>query len=155
MALIQSSWAKGVKALPVSGEAGGVVAERFEINLADLPTLVVNDVLELAGLPAFHTIVGYTLDNDEVDAATAITVDVGIMSGEFGVVDSARTCGNQLFAASTALRTAAVTVGNSAAAFRLAPTDKDRGIGLKFTGIPAGGNQRTTGVLALTVLYKQ
>lgn len=155
MALIQSEWATRRKTAPIAEEAGGVVAERFEIDFADVAALSNGDIIELGVLPAHCTIVDYYLDNDDLDSngSPAANVDIGIMSGDFGDNDAARTCGDELFDGSTALQAAAFTRATVSEALRIAATDADRSIGVKFVAAPA--TQPASGVLALTVFYKQ
>jgi hypothetical protein len=153
MALIQSEWASGIKMLCVSGEAGNVVANRFVIEIADLPTLTAGDIIEIGGLPAHHEIVDWVLDNDSLDSGATADVDVGIMTGGYGEVDETRQCGDELFDGSTLLQSANVTRGSQAAGFRVAQVGYDRGIGMLINTAP--GTQTTTGQIILTVTAAQ
>lgn len=151
MAIVQSEWASGVKALCVSGEAGTVVANRFKVDIATLPTLTAGDILEIGGIPAHHEVIDWTLDNDALGAGT--DVDVGVMSGDYGSTDVARTAGNEFFDASVALATAGVARGDRPEGFRIAKSDKDRGIGVLVNTAP--GTQASSGYIIMTVLMAQ
>src|SRR5690606_36649576 len=96
--VIQSDWALGRKQAQTSREAGGVVAQRFEATIdADLD---VGDIVELAVLPAYHSVVAAILDTEAL--GSGVSVDVGIMSGAVGDPDGTRTCGDELFSAEDA-----------------------------------------------------
>ena len=153
--MYQSEWGRGLKSLAVSAEAGGVVAERFEIDIADLPALADGDKIEIGGLAAGHTVVDYHVDTDALDAngAAALDVNVGIMSGKLGEDDDTRAVGNEMFSASDVFNTAGVKRGSRSEAFRAGPGVYDRGIGIEVNTAPA--TQATSGVIALTVLSKQ
>lgn len=146
MALKQSKWAKGLKQVPESGEARGVVVERFEFSVDD--DLSVGDIIELAGLPAYHFPVDAVLDVEALGAST--TLDVGLMSGDYGDNDAARTCSNELFAAQSSASAAVVRMTKSAG-FQLASSSKSRSIGVKLggAGVTASG-QRITLILQYT-----
>lgn len=147
MALLLTDYGIRRKQIPVSGEAGGVVCERFELTLT--PALAASitsaEIIELAGLPARHTIVDATLDTDELGA---VTVSAGLISGEFGKKDDARTMGTELFngAADASIVRMSLQTG-----FRIAPSDLDRGIGLKFSGTVTPAGQK----VALILFTKQ
>lgn len=144
MAIVQSDWAIGRKQAPVSEEAGGVVAEKYKFTIkADL---ALNDIIELAILPAYHTIVDAIFICDEVGTAT---FNVGIMSGTVGSTDPARTSGTELFIAATDA-TVARTV--NPAAFRVTPIDSDRSIGVK---VLTAGITQTSQVIELVLFTKQ
>jgi hypothetical protein len=144
MAIVQSDWAIGRKQAPVSEEAGGVVAEKYTFKV--LHDLAANDIIELAILPAYHTIVDAILIVDEVGAAT---FNVGIMSGTLGSTDPARTSGTELFIAAT---DNAVARTVNPAAFRVLPIAADRGIGVKVLGSPI---VQTGQVIELILFTKQ
>lgn len=142
---IQSEWALGRKQTPTSREAGGVVAQRFEATIdADLD---VGDIVELAVLPAYHTVVDAILDTEALGAG--VNVDVGVMSGAVGDPDGTRTCGDELFSAEDA-SAAAVVRASASSAFTIAPADRDRSIGVKVSAAVTAGKK-----IALTVLMVQ
>lgn len=142
---IQSDWALGRKQAPTSREAGGVVAQRFEATIdADLD---VGDIVELAVLPAYHTVVDAILDTEAL--GTGVNVDVGVMSGAVGDPDGTRTCGDELFSAEDA-SAAAVVRASASSAFTIAPAGADRSIGVKVSAAVTAGKK-----IALTVLMVQ
>jgi hypothetical protein len=157
MALFRGKWAKRQKQLPHSREACGVVTERFEFDLSELGgvALQAGDVIELAGLPARHTVTDYILDNGDLDTngTPTLDVDIGIMTGEFGEDDAARTAGAEFFDDSTALQDPGLVRGSNSAGFRIDPADNDRGIGVLINVAPA--TQPANGVIALILSTKQ
>jgi hypothetical protein len=133
MSIVQSSWGALKRQAPVSGEAGGVVAERYTFTVPVGLTLAANDIIELAILPAYHTVLDATLVIDEAGTAT---FDAGIMSSIPGDTDQARTCGNELFAGAA---DAQATRMSKSAGFRIAPIAGDRSIGIKVLGASVVG----------------
>jgi hypothetical protein len=144
MAIVLSDWAIGRKQAPVSEEAGGVVAEKYTFKV--LKDLAANDIIELAILPAYHTIVEAIFICDELGAAT---FNIGIMSGTVGSTDPARTSGTELFIAAT---DNVVAHTANPAAFRVLPIQADRGIGVKVLG---AGIVQTGQVIELVLFTKQ
>lgn len=144
MAIVKSDWGSLRKQAPVSGEAGGVVAEKYKFTVS--ADLAVNDIIELAVLPAYHTIVDAILITDETGTAT---FDVGIMSGILGSPDQARTCGNELFAGAA---DASVTRMTKPAGFRVTQIEGDRAIGVK---VLTAGITQASQVIELVLFTKQ
>lgn len=144
MALFQSDWGKRIKQAPTSREAGGVVCEKYTYTVTG--NLAAGDIIELGVLPAYHDVVDAVLILDEAGTAT---YDLGIMSGEVGSPDPARTSGAQFFSG-----VADATVHRLAlpGAFRLAATDADRSIGLKVVG---AGITAASQVFTLVLFTKQ
>lgn len=131
--IIQSQIAKGSQPVASAFEAGTVVATRVTHTLTAAPTA--NDVLELAVLPARHRIVDIRLDT-----TGTITINkTGIMSGDVGSKDGARTVGDALITSGAA----------NADARALAPTEADRSIGCLLTSATPGA------VVSATILYAQ
>jgi len=140
---IQSEWALGRKQTPTSREAGVVVAQRFEVTIdTDLDE---GDIVELAVLPAYHTVVDAILDTEEL----GVSLDVGIMSGAVGDPDGTRTCGDELFRNEDA-SAEAVARPRESSAFTIAPADRDRSIGVKVSSSVTAGKK-----IALTLLMVQ
>ena len=133
---IQSDWVLGRKQTPTSREAGGVVAQRFEATIDT--DLDVGDIVELAVLPAYHTVVDAILDTEAL--GTGVSVDVGVMSGAVGDPDGTRTCGDELFSAEDA-SAAAVVRASESSAFTIAPADRDRSIGVKVSAAVTAGKK--------------
>lgn len=146
MALIQSPWAKGQKPVARPQTAWTVHAQLFVVDLTS-QAFAAGDILELAVLPPYARIVGAQLVT--VGALGAATVDIGLMSGNTGDLtnpdDSARTSGNELFAA--AALTAELTFISKSASLLLEPTEKDRSIGVKFSAAVAAGAGKKIGLL--------
>lgn len=138
MALYQSKWATRQRITPNSGCAGAEVAQLFEYTLSAAEALAANDIIELAVLPAGNVVTDAILVCDDLDTSGSATLafDVGLMSGEVGDT-GARTCGAELFAASTLGQAGGVARATLASAFTIAPSDKDRSIGVKVKAAPA------------------
>lgn len=147
MTLIQSKYAKGLIPIPYPAFAGAVVAHRYWHQLATAPAA--NDILELAALPHDCRVVDVILDSDDMDSGATLAFDVGVMSGDFGDNDPARTIGNEFFAASNVAQAGGVARPTKKEAFRTAPVGSDRSIGLKFTAAATGF---ASGIIGLTVL---
>lgn len=96
--------------------------------------LAATDVIEMVVLPAGYVATGVKLAVEDVDSngTPTITVDCGVVSGVPGVIDNARTCGTEAFAASTVGQTGGVQVDNKADISLLAPSTVDRAIGLRI-----------------------
>lgn len=144
----QSSHAKGVDIAPNPNFAGEVVCVRSTIALP--AGITINDRLELCILPANCVPVDAILVADDLDTATTITLDVGIMSGDVGVVDVARTVGAEIFAASNVAQAGGVARPTLASAFRIGASDKDRSIGALVKVAPTG----QAGSIDLILFYR-
>lgn len=118
----------------------------FEFTVPGTTALPKDDIIELGVLPANNEISGATLVCDDLDTGTTLTLDVGIMSGEVGDPNPARTCGAQLFAAATIGQGGGVAHTTLASAYTIAATDKDRSVGVKIaaaaTAHPSGAKVR-------------
>lgn len=117
-------------------------------------SVIVNDVIEMCVLPAGYVPISVTVLTEDLDSdgTPAVTLDCGIVSGTPGVVDSARTCGNEAFAASTVGQAGGIAVAVKTDFGFLAPTDADRSIGLK---IAAAADAAVTGAkIRMTVLAR-
>jgi len=144
MALIQSAWATGANPVARPQSAFAVHTELF---IMDIPAagVAIGDVIELGVLPPYATITDASLIT--TGSLGAGTVTVGVMTGETGELlnadNSARTVGNELFAAGTAI-TGGVLRISKADSLILAPSDKDRSIGIVLAGtaITAGAGKR-------------
>lgn len=118
--------------------AGDVVVNQFYVDLK-AADLVANNIIDLGILPAGHTITQATLVPDDLDAggSPAITLDVGLLSGTIGDAVSARTCGTELFSASTAAQTGTPASATGKSAYTIAASGADRSIGVKIVAAPA------------------
>jgi hypothetical protein len=148
MAVIQSKFAKGVIGAPYPAFAGHVVAKRFDHAFAAAPAL--NDIIELAPLPAGARVIDMIFDGDDLDSGTAMLVDVGIMSGEWGDESQSRTVGAEFFSASNLLQAGGVARPTLKTAFRTTPSGTNRSIGVK---IATAAGTFVAGSIGLTVLY--
>lgn len=124
--------------------AGDVIVNDY---FYDLPTAqnVTADIIDLGVLPAYHTISDMILIADDMDSATAMVMDVGIMSGTPGDTVTARTCGAEFFSGATTGQSGAIARPTLASAFKVLPTEADRSIGVKITtqaGTPVAGRIR-------------
>lgn len=98
--------------------------------------LAQNDIIEMLVLPADHVIVDAVVDADDLDSATSLDFDVGIMSGTPGLIDLNRTVGAQLFDGATTGQAAGVARATLRTAFVQMPANHDRSIGIKITTAP-------------------
>lgn len=151
MATRQTPWADGRETAPRPQTAGAVHCAKFvaEFNAGgNLGAVADGDVIEIGQLQPFATIVDAILVPE--GTYTSTTVKAGLMTGTAGDGVSARTCGAEIFAASTALTG---TVRNTlAAGFHIAPVGYPRGIGIQFdAAVTAASNKRVT----LLVFYIQ
>ncbi|SEH89706.1 hypothetical protein [Paraburkholderia hospita] len=137
MTILQSLWATGQRMTPIGDCAGDVVSQVFEFVLP-ATALQVGDIIELGPLLADNSVRDAILISDDLDSggAPAIAFDVGIMSGEVGDAVSARTCGNELFAASNVGQAGGVVRASAVSAFTIASTSNHRSIGAKVTTAP-------------------
>jgi hypothetical protein len=151
MALYRSAFAKGQRQAATAGTSGTVVTERFEYDLTGAVSL--NDIIEIGCIPARTRVVDMVLVSDDLDTngAPTLTYDVGVMSGDYGVNDAARTVGNEFFAADQVGRAGGSSRMSKKEGFTVAAADADRGIGVKIAAGPA--TSATTGKITLLVSY--
>jgi hypothetical protein len=148
--MLQSDTAKGLTPQANPCNAGEMVAHRavFAITAAQL---TLNQIIEMAALPADNTLIDVILDTTDLDTGTAaITLDVGIMSGTYGVSDGTRTCGAEIFSAVTTAQAGGVARPTLASAFGIARSHEDRGIGIKIKAAP---DTAAAGTIGLTLIY--
>lgn len=95
--------------------------------------LAADHVVEMVILPAGYVPVDFVYATEDLDSdgTPAITLDAGLISGTAGSADNARTCGNEAFAASTVGQAGGIARPTKAAFALIAPTDADRGFGVK------------------------
>jgi len=138
MAIIASKFTKHVTTAVSGGYAGHVIANDYFVDVT-AAQIVLNDIVDLGILPANHTVVDAILIPDDLDtnASPTVALDVGIMSGTPGDDTSARTCGTELFAASTAAQGGTPTRMSAKTGFTILPTANDRSIGVKFQAAAA------------------
>lgn len=131
MTIRTSKFASNQLAIVTADCAGDTVSNDFFYDLTAAQN-VTGDIIDIGTLPAYHTISDVVLIPDDLDSATSMTLDVGIMSGAPGSTDVSRTCGAEVFAASTAAQTGAVARPTLKTAFNILPTETDRSIGVKI-----------------------
>lgn len=150
MALLQNDYAKGIKAIPYPDNAATVVGHRFTAAIpATGDGTALNDIIEMAQIPAGCRVLDMILDSTDLDTGgPTITLDVGIMSGDWGDPDPARTCGAEFFAASTVAQAGTAARPTLATAFRTGVATNHRSIGVK---IAAAATAKAAGTIGLTV----
>lgn len=133
---------------PVPTPAGGeVVACRFPIALvaADLDA---NDCGAVAILPAGCVPVGLVVDSDDLDTNGTPTIAASVGPINAGESDLSSSWATGITAAQTG---ASAIVTLSTAAMRLAASQSDTKIGVKFTAASA---TKAAGTMGLTLLYR-
>lgn len=147
--LYRSDVAKGTAKIPYPDCSGDVVGHRASFSVP--ASVAAGDVIELCQLPAGCRLVDCFIDSDKLDAGTvAMLVDAGLISGDFGVADNARTCGTELFAASTVPQAGGVARPTLKTAYRIAPSNAPRGVGIKINTV---ANVPAVGIIGMTLLY--
>lgn len=133
MALFQSVQIVNNEPLPSAGGATDVIP--LVGDFTTVAGMVSGDIIEMVGLPAGYVPVAVTAAFG-ASAGAAFTTDCGVLSGNAGVNDAARTLANsEAWAADTGGQGAAGVVhAKKPAILLLAPTENDRGIGLKIVG---------------------
>lgn len=137
MATILSPFAKGTRATVNGDCAGDVVVNQFYVDLT-AAQVAAGAIIDIGTLPAGHTVVDATLIPDDLDTngSPTITLDVGLLSGTPGD-DAVRTCGAELFSASTAAQAGTPTRMSLKSGFTIASVGYDRSIGVKVNAGPA------------------
>lgn len=142
----------------VAGDAVPSAAGNEAVHLVGdytVPTgLAANDVIEMVVLPAGYVPIDAVLVAEDLDSngSPTVTLDLGLISGTAGAADNARTCGTEAFAASTVGQAGGVARPTKKDFGLIAPTDADRGIGLKLA---AGAATLVVGAkIRLTVIAR-
>jgi hypothetical protein len=132
MTIIESKFSSGQLGTVTGDCAGDVVVNDYFIDVT-AAQIEADNIFDLGILPAYHTVVDAILIPGDLDtnASPALTLDVGIMSGTPGDTETARTCGAELFSASTAAQGGTATRASAATAFKIKATEADRSIGVK------------------------
>ncbi len=138
--------------LPIAGSdcAGEVVANHYEFDITGV-NLALNDIIDMGVLEANATVVDAVLVCDDLDTnvSPALALDVGIMSGEVGSTSATRTCGNEMFAASTVAQAGGTARMSKTAGFRIARVGYNRSIGVKIQA--AAATEAASGKIGLIV----
>jgi hypothetical protein len=111
----------GVEVFEVTGD--------YTVKATDLA----NDVIELGGIPSGAIVVDMIIHHDGVGG----TADAGILSGEYGSKDNARTCGQEFGAALSLAAAGVVRLAKNTNG--VAATANERGWGVKLLGAPTAG----------------
>jgi hypothetical protein len=145
--IVQGAVALGQQGVAYPALAGDVSENKYQMAVP-ITGIVTGDILEIGILPANNVIIDAYIWSDAL--GTAVKFDVGIMSGDVGSKDTARTCGNEIFALfDAAAASTIITRMTKPAAPLLAATAVERSIGAKFNPISSGP---TAGNLYLVVL---
>ncbi len=101
--------------------------------------LVINDVIEMGAIPEGHIVTDVTFACEDTDSngSPLITVQAGIISGVYGVVDAGRTCGAEFFTTNTAPQAGGVVRASVAAGLMLTPNLDVVPYGLKVVAAAA------------------
>lgn len=130
------------QSLEVSGQRPAPVAYNAGDNMVTqgivLPgaALGINDILEAIVLPAGHVPVDLWYDADGFDSSTGLTLNVGVMSGGVGKIDTSRTVGTEFFSADTTARAGGMARTARAQSQRILATNFDRSIGALALAAP-------------------
>lgn len=136
MAIQQSAWAKGQEQSKRPHSAGAVHTQLFSYDAS--AGLLAADTLELGELPPYCKIVDAILFTE--GTFTGLTANVGLMSGEYGSTDAARTTGTDIYAAADL--TAFVRLVQKSTLL-LASSEASRGIGLRVSAdVTAGAGKK-------------
>ena len=97
---------------------------------------VIGDIVEMGAIPRNCIVVDVIVDNGALGASA--TLDVGVLSGEYGDAVLGRTMGNEFIAAGSAATSGVLRRNKVASA--VASSNLDRSWGVKFLGAnPAAG----------------
>lgn len=112
--------------------AGDVIVNQFYIDIT-AAQIAAGAMFDIGILPAYHTVVDMVLVPDALDSGVdAITLDVGMLTGDVGDATSDRTMGAEFFSGSTAAQAGTATRMTLATGFKVIATEADRSIGVKI-----------------------
>lgn len=138
MALKQSDYATGRRATLTSVRAGVPAVQELTMTVKAGQTFAAADIFELCQLPAFHDLLGVKLTSDALGGA--ITLKMGLLTGEAGFADNTRTLGSEIVAAQSVVAANTSAEIASPGAIRLKAAEYHRGIGVQFSAdVAAGG----------------
>ncbi len=120
---------------PLNASCGVLLAHEFVVPAGLAP----NDVIEMGGIPegCIVTSVRAVFEDLDSNGTPLIALDMGLISGEYGKKDNARTCGTEFLSADVNARTGAVVVSSRTQGHLLAPSDAVRGFGFKVQAAAA------------------
>lgn len=150
MTILFSKFVSGPLRQPASVFAGQVCSLRAWFDIAAAQQ-VLNDIIDMAVLPANHRLIDAILDSTDLDTdgTPAITLDVGIMSGNPGE-GGARTCGAELFSGATVAQAGGMVRMSLRTGLIIAPSAVDRSVGVKIATAP---DAAAAGQIGLTLLH--
>lgn len=133
--MLQSKQVAARKPLPEPTSAVHPVEVYGEI-LQPAGGFLLNQVIEMCGIPAGTVPTAYKIVCDDLDSATGITFTAGKMSGLYGSVDDARTIGTDFSGSSTIGQTGGIINTPKEAPLLYKQQDHDVGVGIKITAAP-------------------
>lgn len=152
MTIYKSDMASGRKSTvyPFQANAPTQVAVNFNVPPEGLK---VGDIVEMTLLPAGCTVVDAVLavDKSDSNAAQTLSLDVGVMSGEWQDSNPARSCGSELFDNDTTARSGGTTRMSLVSGFRLQKQPVNRSIGIKVEAAAATLVPGAVWTLVLTI----
>jgi hypothetical protein len=121
----------------VTGAQPTVVLMQYVIPVGT----IVNDTVEIGAIPHGCFVIDAAVYQEAI--GVGCTIDVGVMSGQYGKLDQARTMGNEIYAA-----LAVATAGTSGRPVKnlmaIAPSASALGVGVRFLGAaPTAGKLLT------------
>lgn len=149
MATILSPFASRNRAIVNGDCAGDLVVNNYFIDLT-AAQITAGAIIDLGNLPAGHTVVDAILIPDDLDTngTPTITLDVGLLDGEPGDTGT-RTCGAELFSASTSAQGGTPTRMSLKSGFTIASVEYHRSIGVK---VNAGAATAAAGRIRLQLV---
>lgn len=149
MATFKSAYASGVKNMPVPA-GSEVVAVRATVALTT--AAAGNDMVQFCELPEDTIPVDWMLDYDDLDGATSLVIDFGVIdaAGTAISTDAALGGGDEWIDGGTNGQSAGLARMTAPVALKLTPGDR-RMIGIKImttAGTPQAGN------ISLTLWYR-
>lgn len=153
MAILKTEWSARRKTSAVANESAAIVSQTFVYDLVAASAPALNDIIEMGALPGYCKVVDMVLDCDDLDSngTPTLSLDVGIMSGDFADDDAGRTVGAEFFDGSTLGQAGGIARMSAQTGFNVAAVaDVDRGIGVK---IAAAADTAATGQIRLHVQY--
>lgn len=120
---------------PLNAAAGALLVHEYKVEAG----LALNDVIEMGGIPEGCIVTSFRAVMEDADSngSPTIALDAGLISGEFGKKDNARTCGTEFLAADTTARAGGVIVSTRPAGHLLVPDVAVRGFGFKVQAAAA------------------
>ena len=131
---------KGLKAnrnLMEPLEAACPVSLAFEYITSASEPLATGTLIEIGGIPPYCVVTDAFFVMEDLDAGAAASIEIGVLSGNYGKVDDTRTVGTQFATANTTAPRSGGLITATAAALLLEPAETERGIGIKFVAGPA------------------